>query len=75
MIKFNTDGDLLFSGSDDSKINIWRTRDGEKMGVCVGKGACKSFDVTQDSDYILASYVTMGVIIYRVHDVSGFFNK
>ena len=35
-IKFNREGDLLFSCSKDQQINVWFTTNGERLGTYDG---------------------------------------
>ena len=32
VLKLNLEGDLLFSGSSDKKINLWYSQTGERIG-------------------------------------------
>lgn len=32
VIRLNYDGDLMFTGSADNKINVWETYTGERLG-------------------------------------------
>lgn len=49
-IIYNKEGDLLFSSSKDEKAQLWRTRNGERLGSFNGhSGAIWSIDVTEDS--------------------------
>jgi WD40 repeat protein len=45
-VKFNVDGDLLFSSSRDYHVSVWRTENGERLGSYSGhNGAVLSVDV------------------------------
>ena len=45
-IKFNTDGDLLFSASKDHIINVWYAHNGERLGTYDGhNGTVWTIDV------------------------------
>lgn len=49
-IKFNREGDLLFSASKDPKPNCWYSINGERLGTYDGhSGAVWSIDVKWDS--------------------------
>lgn len=65
MVKFNPDGDLFFSCSDDSRIYMYRTSDGEVIGKFEDKGASKSFDITYDSEYVIGTFSGCGVSIFK----------
>ena len=64
MIKFSEDGDLLFSASDDKNICLWRTFDGEKIGVYPGTSACKSIAVTRDVKFLFGAFVAEGFKVF-----------
>lgn len=66
----NFDGDLLFTCSDDSTVNMYDTTQCVRTGIFEVKSACKSIDVTKDSKYVLATAVDVGVIIFNVKDGS-----
>ena len=49
-IKYNREGDLLFSCAKDSVPNVWYSVNGERLGSFVGhKGAVWCIDVSWDS--------------------------
>lgn len=49
-VKYNRDGDLLFSSSKDSQPNVWWSINGERLGTFDGhKGAVWTFDINWDS--------------------------
>jgi translation initiation factor 3 subunit I len=46
-IKFNRDGDLLFTVSKDNKPSVWYSHNGERLGNFVGhNGAVWDLDVS-----------------------------
>ena len=53
IIRFNYDGDLFFSGSAESKINLWESFTGERIGSYKTKSAVKSLDVDINSKYLV----------------------
>ena len=53
IIKFNYDGDLFFSGSAESKINLWESFTGERIGSYKTKSAVKSLDVDINSQHLV----------------------
>lgn len=53
MIKFNYDGDLFFSGSAESKINLWESFTGERIGSYKTRSAVKSLDVDINTEYLV----------------------
>lgn len=46
IVKFNFDGDLLFSGSNDGLANLWDSYSGERIGSYEASAAIKTLDVT-----------------------------
>ena len=53
-IKYNKDGDLLFSSAKDTKPNVWYSLNGERLGTYNGHGgAVWCIDV----DCILENYI------------------
>jgi len=53
-IKYNRDGDLLFSSAKDTKPNVWYSLNGERLGTYNGHGgAVWCIDV----DCILEKYI------------------
>lgn len=64
--EYNWDGDLLFTCSDDKKVCMYNTRDYSRIGVFDVQEACKSFNVSKDSKYLLAASTTHGFVIFSV---------
>ncbi|KAJ3197620.1 Eukaryotic translation initiation factor 3 subunit I [Irineochytrium annulatum] len=53
-IRYNTDGDLLFSASKDNKPSVWFSQNGERLGTYNGhNGTVWDLDVTYNSRYLL----------------------
>lgn len=53
-VKFNHDGDLLFSISKDSQPCVWYSSNGEKLGTFVGhNGTIWGLDISRDSSLLL----------------------
>ena len=53
-IKYNREGDLLFSSAKDSTPNVWYSINGERLGSFVGHGgAVWCIDVNWDSTSVL----------------------
>lgn len=63
-VEYNLDGDLLFTCSDDKKICMYTAKDSARIGVFDVQEACKSFHITKDSNYLLASATTYGFILF-----------
>ncbi|KAH8104640.1 WD40 repeat-like protein [Cristinia sonorae] len=54
-IKFNPEGDLLFSCSKDHVINVWFTHNGERLGTYDGhNGTVWSIDVDSQSRFLVS---------------------
>ncbi|KAG6331068.1 hypothetical protein ID866_8020, partial [Astraeus odoratus] len=54
-IKFNKEGDLLFSCSKDHVINVWFSHNGERLGTYDGhNGAVWTIDVDSQSKYLVS---------------------
>jgi translation initiation factor 3 subunit I len=55
-VKFNNDGDLLFTTSKDNKPTAWFSDNGERFGTYGGhKGAVWDIDPSWDSKYVLTA--------------------
>ena len=52
-VKFNFDGDLLFTGAGEKRVNLWYSLSGERIGSFEPKAAVRSLDVTNDSKYLV----------------------
>ena len=53
IVRFNYDGDLLFSGDADRLINVFEAYTGERLGSYSAKTAVKTLDVDIDSKYLI----------------------
>ncbi|KDQ62747.1 hypothetical protein JAAARDRAFT_30657 [Jaapia argillacea MUCL 33604] len=54
-IKFNREGDLLFSCSKDHIINVWFTHNGERLGTYDGhNGTVWTVDVDSNSEFMVS---------------------
>ena len=45
-VRYNNDGDLLFSSSADPPLCVWNSEDGERLGTYAVSGAVYDFDIT-----------------------------
>lgn len=52
-VKFNFDGDLLFTASGEKKVNLWYGLSGERIGSFEPKAAVRTLDVTNDSNLLI----------------------
>ena len=54
IVRFNYDGDLFFSGSAETKINLWEAYTGERIGSYDTKASVRSLDADINSEYLVA---------------------
>jgi translation initiation factor 3 subunit I len=66
VVKLNYDGDLLFSGSSDKKVNIFYALTGERIGCIVCKGSVKTLDVSDDSKFLVTGSLQGAIEIWEV---------
>jgi len=52
-VKFNFDGDLLFTASGEKKVNLWYALSGERIGSFEPKAAVRTLDITNDSEILI----------------------
>jgi len=56
VVKFNHDGDLLFTGSKDHTPSVWRSENGERLGTFNGhKGTIWDLDVCRFSKRVITA--------------------
>ena len=66
-LKYNKQGDLLFSCGKDNKPTLWYSDDGERVGTYDGHtGAVWGCDVTDDSQFLVTASADMSVKIWEV---------
>ena len=66
-VKFNPDGDLLFSVSKDPQPSVWYYENGEKLGTFDGHtGAVWAIDVSHDSKRLLTGSADNSMIMWDV---------
>ena len=53
-IKFNTDGDIIFTASTDRLINLWSSETGERIGKFNHSAAINNITLTQDSKILIS---------------------
>ncbi len=66
IVKFNFDGDLLFTGAAEKKVNLWYSLSGERIGSYETKGAVKTLDVTNDSNYLVIGTLVGTIEFFKV---------
>lgn len=52
-VKFNFDGDLLFTASAEKVVNVWYSLSGERIGSFDTKAAVRTIDITNNSDHLI----------------------
>jgi len=66
-IKFNRDGDLLFSVAKDQHVCAWFSHNGERLGTYKGhQGAIWTVDVTPDSSMIASGSADNTIRLWEV---------
>ena len=65
VVKYNYDGDLLFTASKDQTPSVWRSENGERLGTYGGhKGTIWDLDIDRFSRHLLTAsadaYVYVG---------------
>ena len=66
IVKFNFDGDLLFTGASEKRINLWYAMSGERLGSFETKSAVRTLDVTNDSQFMISGCTGGDLEIFRV---------
>lgn len=64
IVKFNADGDLLFTCSDDGNVAIWQAATAKLVGKIQCKSAVKYIDISSDTKYLLTAEVAAGFGVY-----------
>ncbi|OLY85338.1 Eukaryotic translation initiation factor 3 subunit I [Smittium mucronatum] len=66
-IKYNREGDLLFTVAKDTTVNVWYSHNGERLGTYNGHmGAIWTVDVSNDSTLLLTGAADNSVILWNV---------
>jgi translation initiation factor 3 subunit I len=66
-IKFNTEGDLLFSCSKDHVINVWFSHNGERLGTYDGhNGTIWTVDVDSTSEFMISGSADNEMRLWQV---------
>ncbi len=67
VVKINFDGDLLFSGSTDKRVNLWDAYTGERLGSYLSSAAVKTIDVTVDSEWLVSGTLNGSIEFFKVN--------
>jgi translation initiation factor 3 subunit I len=66
-VKYNREGDLLFTASKDKRPTVWFASNGERLGTFDGHaGAVFSLDVTADSRFLLTGSADQTARVWEV---------
>lgn len=65
-LKFNSDGDLLFSGSNDRLVTLWASETGERIGTYQHQAAVYDMSITLDSKILVTGDSTGGCYFWEV---------
>lgn len=67
-IKYNRDGDLLFSVAKDQVVNVWYSHNGERLGTYAGhQGALWTVDINSRSTLLATGSADNTVRLWEVH--------
>jgi translation initiation factor 3 subunit I len=66
-IKFNKEGDLLFSASSDRLITLWASETGERIGTFTHTAAVNTMSITYDSKLLIAGDKTGGCYFWEIN--------
>lgn len=66
-LKYNRDGDLLFSCAKDGIVTLWYSDDGLRLGTYQGhSGAIYQCDITYDSEFLITASADSTLRIWKV---------
>mmetsp|Transcript_26244 Transcript_26244/g.75743 ORF Transcript_26244/g.75743 Transcript_26244/m.75743 type:complete len:344 (-) Transcript_26244:52-1083(-) len=67
VVKYNYDGDLLFTASKDQVPSVWRSENGERLGTYGGhKGTIWDLDVDRFTNHLLTASADASVKMWKV---------
>ncbi len=66
-IKFNKDGDLLFTGSNDRLVTLWAAETGERIGTYLHAAAVIHMAITNDSKILMTGDATGGCYFWDIN--------
>lgn len=67
-VKYNYDGDLIFSVSKDSVPCVWYSSNGERLGTFEGhNGTVWTLDISRDSTRLLTGSADNSMILWNVN--------
>lgn len=65
-VKFNCDGDLIFSVAKEPKISVWRTKSGERLGTYDGHKSIAACDVNRSSTLLATAGFDYKTMLWNV---------
>lgn len=68
VVKFNFDGDLLFTGAKEKRVNLWYSISGERIGSYDTRGAVMTLDVNNDSSILAIGTLVGSLEFFKVDD-------
>ncbi|AAS52184.1 ADR264Cp [Eremothecium gossypii ATCC 10895] len=70
-VKYNREGDLIFTSGKDNVASVWYAMNGERLGTLEGhNGSIWSIDVDQHTEYAVTGSADFSVKVWRVRDGS-----
>jgi translation initiation factor 3 subunit I len=66
-LKFNKDGDLLFSASNDRYITLWASETGERIGTFFHSAAVNTMSITSDAKILVSGDNTGGCYFWEIN--------
>jgi WD40 repeat protein len=66
VVRITTPGDLFFTGSAGSKVNLWKTYTGERLGSYTTKASVKSLDISADHQLMVCCSLSGSVEVFSV---------
>jgi translation initiation factor 3 subunit I len=66
-LKFNKDGDFLFSASNDRFITLWASETGERIGTFQHSAAVNTMSITNDSKILISGDNTGGCYFWEIN--------
>jgi len=66
-VKFNFDGDLLFTASAEKKVNLWYSISGERIGSFEPKAAVRTLEVSNDSEILIVGTNAITLEFFKVN--------
>lgn len=66
-IKFNKDGDLVFTGSNDRYVSLWAAESGERIGTFQHTAAVNTMSITLDSKILITGDSTGGCYLWEIY--------